>query len=962
MRKIVSLLLFAVLSLSSWAAQSDTCKIKIVRNGSSFDVSAGSDNVYVRKGTRLDPKNYVFVTDTIVDIVCDDTLEVNLQGGHREGLVTCWSKKEGENAKQDKTSSHQLAPAKRRNWLKFNSMDASTQVEMIITDADGKTVKIDIRKCGGGKDQTVSLNYKTSGDKGDGDKSFERQGDSLTSTAIKLKTDEKLLKLILSFGKKRNMVVNNMFMDGKEISLKFYRKQADSGKQADPSDEDDIMYGMDIIADTLSLNKQLQGGNHEITYKCTELTQKGPKEIVLTVPIEVEKNNNLMGTVGIIFGVLAILGLIGFFVCKRMCKFKRPATSVKKNALMDESEKKSEIKEDKEQNGGGNAGDEENQKENAKPLGDSNEEGQNNNNPDEEIINLLKKQYNTDDKSEIIKILTNNKDTKKEGVKSVIIKWNNNHPENQLDNSQMNIDSFLNIIARGYISPQVLALLEKTCQQYDVKTNGVIDSKAINHLIEKVLNAGWEQGAASTKNTSDPAMETLREQNKKLSEDRTKIINEKEELEKKNGELQARYSKLLGDYQIIEDDNTNSILTIDKQKAQIEELQQQVDAQSKEHIVELEELIENLRKDLAAAKMTINEKTEEIAAERKNVENITKKKEDWEGKYNQIKSQLDVVDNKHKEEIDRLKDNHKEASRKQKEKYEKLLSEKNEEMSQKQEEHESALEKLKVEYEGKLTEQKNAAEAAQQELKDENIKTVEKLKKDHIANVDKLKATIKELGVSVNVSRDETINNVKKLLETISVDLGVIDNSVNATVSQTPIFVNSMKNILTELQRTSEEFDDYKNDEWKKPEKKHSEVIVDMQEIFINALSRSGWMNNVARLLSYSRLPKLYDGTADGIDLPAELEAHGIPTALLERVYANMVNLLGIANMGILIPAVLANNFDKESYEYKNGDTWIDKFFPEISTRNYKGKVFDIVQVGYTINGVTEEKPVVQYN
>ena len=75
-----------------------------------------------------------------------------------------------------------------------------------------------------------------------------------------------------------------------------------------------------------------------------------------------------------------------------------------------------------------------------------------------------------------------------------------------------------------------------------------------------------------------------------------------------------------------------------------------------------------------------------------------------------------------------------------------------------------------------------------------------------------------------------------------------------------------------------------------------------------------------------------------------------------------MVGLLGIVNMGILVPAVLANDFDKDNYEYKNGDTWIDRFFPEVSMRNYKGKVFDIVQVGYTIEGVTEKKPVVQYN
>ena len=47
-------------------------------------------------------------------------------------------------------------------------------------------------------------------------------------------------------------------------------------------------------------------------------------------------------------------------------------------------------------------------------------------------------------------------------------------------------------------------------------------------------------------------------------------------------------------------------------------------------------------------------------------------------------------------------------------------------------------------------------------------------------------------------------------------------------------------------------------------------------------------------------------------------------------------------------------------YDYKNSDIWIDQFFPNINIRHYKGKVLDIVQVGYTLDGRMERKPIVQ--
>ena len=70
--------------------------------------------------------------------------------------------------------------------------------------------------------------------------------------------------------------------------------------------------------------------------------------------------------------------------------------------------------------------------------------------------------------------------------------------------------------------------------------------------------------------------------------------------------------------------------------------------------------------------------------------------------------------------------------------------------------------------------------------------------------------------------------------------------------------------------------------------------------------------------------------------------------------------MLGAVDMAIIIPAVLATKFSEKAYNYENDDIWIDKFFPNLARRDYAGKVFDIVRVGYLING-KEEKPIVQY-
>ena len=72
-------------------------------------------------------------------------------------------------------------------------------------------------------------------------------------------------------------------------------------------------------------------------------------------------------------------------------------------------------------------------------------------------------------------------------------------------------------------------------------------------------------------------------------------------------------------------------------------------------------------------------------------------------------------------------------------------------------------------------------------------------------------------------------------------------------------------------------------------------------------------------------------------------------------------------NCEVIVPTVLSDNFDKNLHDYKNYDVWIDKFFPNVSVRDYKKwNIFDISSIGYEIkdkngNIMESKKPTVLF-
>jgi hypothetical protein len=90
---------------------------------------------------------------------------------------------------------------------------------------------------------------------------------------------------------------------------------------------------------------------------------------------------------------------------------------------------------------------------------------------------------------------------------------------------------------------------------------------------------------------------------------------------------------------------------------------------------------------------------------------------------------------------------------------------------------------------------------------------------------------------------DEIINGIE-----------TIKKSIDNVIYQRPIFVNSFNNILDGV---NDAVDYFKSDidEWKNSNKNttSSDIKADIQDILKYGLNRSGWINTLMRILSYSR-------------------------------------------------------------------------------------------------------------
>ena len=442
-------------------------------------------------------------------------------------------------------------------------------------------------------------------------------------------------------------------------------------------------------------------------------------------------------------------------------------------------------------------------------------------------------------------------------------------------------------------------------------------------------------------------VEQLKEKNSALDEDLKSLERENQGLIEEKDSIQKRVKELEDNPKVIIKDPNPELMN------KVENLNNQLKVKENENSI--------LQNKLSAANTQLNNDNTTIKAKEDEIKTLTKNKSDWEERAKKAENTLKSIEKNHEEELKRLKEDHKSAILTQKDKYEIALGQKEtelisqaqkhkEELEAEQKKNSDAQEKLRQKHDEEKKTLKNEYDTAIEEKENQHNEKLKAEKEKHDIEVSSLQQTISELGIRANVSREHLIVQVEDRISATQTLLDNMAEKVNLSTNKSEIVLSTIKQMLSDFSRLKGKFAEAKNDEWRLAQTSIEKVRKDLQQLFKSSLRTSGWMNNTALLLSYSRIP----------DLCEQLEAKGIEVVTLEQINAQVTAMLGAVDMAIIIPAVLATKFSEKAYNYENDDIWIDKFFPNLARRDYAGKVFDIVRVGYLING-KEEKPIVQY-
>lgn len=215
-------------------------------------------------------------------------------------------------------------------------------------------------------------------------------------------------------------------------------------------------------------------------------------------------------------------------------------------------------------------------------------------------------------------------------------------------------------------------------------------------------------------------------------------------------------------------------------------------------------------------------------------------------------------------------------------------------------------------------------------------------------------AKLSEAIDSLGEIRKQWSNRFFTQLDEIGIELHELVQKVTGANPDSSIYSNLLERASTSYETMKEEVIQLKDrPDWKEGEMEVKEMVGQIQTVLLGSLKRNGWINILTYLNCYSHIPQV----------ATEFNIHALNVLQLGRIHSLVTALLGEIQISIFAPRLLVDQFDNNYYEFKNSDTWINKFCPAISPRDYAGKVFDLIQVGYQIQGEeqTSCKPVVVY-
>lgn len=239
-------------------------------------------------------------------------------------------------------------------------------------------------------------------------------------------------------------------------------------------------------------------------------------------------------------------------------------------------------------------------------------------------------------------------------------------------------------------------------------------------------------------------------------------------------------------------------------------------------------------------------------------------------------------------------------------------------------------EELLQEKDSKLTEQKEAYEHK-----------ISWLQKQH-------ESEKKETGEAVEKDKERFIRSIQENLYAIGTEIINLKKSVGEYAADNIVkfFIDNMerglKNADKSLTTIADKLGEYRTS---------GDLAAAVRILIISEwMSSDGLVNTVALLAAYCRIP----------EVACAMGTQGIDSSVIAYIQARLSALLGAAGVSLLIPNILADDFDAERYDYLNMETRIDLICTDLNASDYRRKVFDMSEVGY-VTSESMKKPKVKY-
>ncbi|MDH6341908.1 ABC-type phosphate transport system auxiliary subunit [Parabacteroides sp. PFB2-12] len=490
----------------------------------------------------------------------------------------------------------------------------------------------------------------------------------------------------------------------------------------------------------------------------------------------------------------------------------------------------------------------------------------------------------------------------------------NKIPLVQIDKSQYTADNLSKTIEEGFIGQEAKSILDAF---RDNACQGEKDYKKILERYQKALITEGQNKAAMSGNDASSS---------------DSIIKEREETIRS---LEQQAKKLEEALRAEQDKNEKSILAWQ-------------DAESK-----IRKLLMNLRSMLKEQRFDVEDKEPQTVFEAiQLIETAVK------GGVNDPDKQVEIDDLKQSlADVTALAEKEKEQAKNDLDAQNKLFEE---EKARLEEEHTKVIEARKEELQSKH-------EKELQDKENEYQEKIEKLQNDHMGvlgdkdgKIDKLGVEIGDLKMKMEELGKEAHSDCAFYIQTLMDQMNAAQKLMDIlyqTTCNTSGEKSQYANVIRKVKESFEKFGEQVNqrntpDQWGALSTKLPQVREELQDFIAAGLRNTGWVNMVNYL-------HLYAGASQ--ELNDSFNANGLSTTALAQLCADTQRMIGLFGVKVVVPHLLVDKFDVQSFDFDNGDKWIQSFAADLRPKDYESRVFDMSCIGYQIEGNSYNKPKVFY-